>query len=71
MTDVIKSALVGLGAAGLAVIAWIAGSVSISVGAGVGSAAVAFDTAPVALVAMVGFILGFAFHRRREGARHR
>jgi hypothetical protein len=59
-----RSVFVGVCTAVVAVIAWIAASVSIEVREGTGSAAVALDTRWVTLAALAGFIAGFWLHRR-------
>jgi hypothetical protein len=59
-----KSVLVGVCTAVLAVIAWIAASVSIDLREGTGSASVALETRWVTLAALAGFIAGFWLHRR-------
>ena len=58
-----KSILVGIATAILAVVAWLAASVSIGMGEGASSATLFFNTGSLALAGLVGFVAGFWLHR--------
>ena len=60
----LKSSLVGVCTAILAVVVWVVASVSIDTGSGAGSATVVLDTGLLTLVAVAGFIVGFVLHWR-------
>jgi hypothetical protein len=68
---ILKSLAVGVCTALLAVVAYVAASVSLDMGVGVGAATVALDTFRMALAAVGGFLGGFALYRRRMRHRRR